>query len=322
MTIHSGHDSTPRAVNLKDMPPAPTDETVVVPPPEHRDDKHNLHWYRKRGVQIGGAVTALVAAGLTVFALNNGPAEKTEPKSEPVASAPANPSESASPTVEVSPSVEASPLVEASSANDALVAELDGLSAKQFEKRPLQERVAWVAAKYKEINDNGYLWDFLDQTYDDGSSLSEYSPYYSPLTTASDGTAILRYNDYAEQIIKGQKLDITSQGNGEIDQEVAKKFISGYTLESNRAAYLSMEDTVDNSTRAGRLTEESIRDFKIVKQTAAKPTKNPEDNTNAYTKKITFMHSGTLVTDTYIFVPCPQMGEGNGIWLIADQTRL
>ena len=101
MTIRPDHENLQHKVELHDMPPAPTDETVVVPPPEHRDDKHNLPWYRKRTVQIGGAAAALVAAGAAVFALNGGPSEKTRPKNEPVASAPANPGD-ASPSAEVS----------------------------------------------------------------------------------------------------------------------------------------------------------------------------------------------------------------------------
>lgn len=93
------NSSTP--IDISSMPPAPTDENIVIPPPQHRDDKHEktTPWYRKPVALIGtGALAAaMVGGGIALSGKSRNAA--SQPK-EPGAAAPADPTASASPAAQ------------------------------------------------------------------------------------------------------------------------------------------------------------------------------------------------------------------------------
>ena len=317
------NSSTP--IDISSMPPAPTDENIVIPPPQHRDDKHEktTPWYRKPVALIGtGALAAaMVGGGIALSGKSKNAA--SQPK-EPGAAAPADPTASASPAESDTPSAqpEATPTpTEAPVIDEALVSELDSLNVTQFEERPLSERLTWVLARCKEINDMGYLWDFLDQEYEDGSSLSEYSPFFTPLNKDSDAETILRSLDYVEQLIIAQKEDITISGNGPLDQDAARKLVSAFTLKSDTVAHFQMNDAISKSSKAARLSDETLAGRKILKEEPSAPTQKYKATGATEQKTITYTYNDTRLVQTFVFVPREELGKGNGIWLLAAQNR-
>lgn len=319
------NSSTP--IDISSMPPAPTDENIVIPPPQHRDDKHEktTPWYRKPVALIGtGALAAaMVGGGIALSGKSRNAA--SQPK-EPGAAAPADPTASASPAESDTPSAqpEATPTpTEAPAIDEALVSELDLMSAAEFNKLPLEKRLQWVLAKEQEINDNGYLSDFLNQKYvDDGTILGEWSPFWKALSESASGSDIVRQSTYAEQLIKGSKDDLSVDGNGPINQEFAKKMISAFAISPKTKVFKSMLDTVENTTKAGRLGDQDINDITVTHTTKNLPYVNPIDSSQTVKKTITVRHLGQTVDLTSVFIPLPVLGENNGLWLLVDQSDL
>lgn len=332
-TPHSGEHWDEKPVrefdtSLKDAVKAGlvTGDSIPVTdnPPAH--DKLKADKQRQKGLLVKiGAPFAVVAAGVGIYlSSSNNSAEKAPGVNEPVATAPATPNQSP-PTVpdsNVDNSPEATPTSETSLHDEAFVGALDELSANDFNKLPLKERAEWVLTKMQEINDNGYLSDFLNQKLNDGTTLAEWSPFWMPLNKFSNGADIMKQSTYAEQLIKGAKDDISVDGNGSLNQELATKMVSGYALDPNTKAFKSMLDTVNNTTKAGRLEDRDINDVIVTQTSKGIPYTNPIDGSKTIKRNLTIVHAGQTVEMTYVFIPQAQLGEDGGLWLLLDESDL
>ena len=297
-------------------------------------DKGAIHRDKLKKV-IGSAVAIPLAAGAVFLATRNGD-ESNEGMKAPVPTAASTPN--ITPTNEIpapTPSVETpapSPtpeavektiggiVVKSLDVDPDLMRSLDNASPEEFEAFPIDARTDWVLEKYNEIANTGYLNEFFTQPVSDVKKLYDYNPINFSLTSSADGQSIIDQNHFAEQMVMAWKTNIIISGNGALDTPTANKLLSGYAADPDSYIY---------QRKLSRLEPDASRIFEnlIAEQFATKTSKSElalqADGENRYQKTITNIASGNTFQETYVFIDKSKvLGEGNGLWLLKNRTKL
>ena len=203
---------------------------------------------------------------------------------------------------------------------EALVAALDKASPETFEKLPLDSRLTWALAKYKLANDNGFFAAFLDQKTAVGDTLAYHNPLFDPLNRGSNGQAIVSQYLYGMQLRQAWQTDVSSTGNGPLDQDTAQKLIAGMILDPKSAAYKDHVDTVKTSTEAGRINNKAVFGYQSVSNEIGDDI-TLDDGSKAPTRNIVLNTEGNDWETVFAFVERPELGAGNGLWLLVSEKK-
>lgn len=184
MSSEQNHSAKTKPDNL---PPYPTEENIIVPPPEHRDDKHERDDPKRRGLLIkvgAGALVVVVGAG-AYLGLRGGNDADNAPRAETTTSAPATPGDKETQNPASVESLDFTLEAEKYSANPKLIMTdfVDKYNAWQnigYSKKAVgnEERFTMdddkYAAKLNQASDDEFKHDVLVSSWQSDDSLVEW----------------------------------------------------------------------------------------------------------------------------------------------------
>ena len=312
----------PNRIPTESLPPYPhKKEDTVVPPAEHRDDKHEKKGLGKK-LAIGvGAFGLAAATFFGVKAVGGNHNTAPTPGATPAATGEATPGQttpSASPSeVVATPTPSESSSSPESYTTDPISEQLmsDAVTPDEFATYPQEARVKAGLSVIASMRDSWKGIDLFTADLPDGTNLWDNNPIDMPLDQYSSFEAAYFQNIFFQQLVAGQRANET--GNA-IDVNNAVKLSYAFSVDTESGVADMIGNYVKNGTKTeiSRFSTETLATTKF-------PDNHPatkEKSVDASGKEVTTMtgtirDQGDLFTLSYQYVPVPELGADKGVWI-------